>query len=190
MKFKFRPSFNIPAIAALLASLVGSALIFTPAHATSIVVTTAADIVASDGFCSLREAIQAANTDMAVNECPAGFGSDNISFDTPYTITLDGGLGALQPSTDMTIDGNNTAGFIIQASTCDPTSAIPGCTTATNPVFLITAGSLTLYNMTVRYGASLGQGGGIYKIGGSLWIQGVLDLEEPCRNWRRRHLQW
>ena len=168
MKFKFRPSFNIPAIAALLASLVGSALIFTPAHATSIVVTTAADIVASDGFCSLREAIQAANTDMAVNECPAGFGSDSISFNAPYTITLDGALGALQPHTGMIIGGYSQAGTIIQASTCDPTPVSPGCTTAANSVFQLTAGNLTLYNMTVRYGANSGAGGGIYKVGGSL----------------------
>ncbi len=48
---------------------------------TTITVNTTADTVAADGFCSLREAIQAANTNLAVNECPAGMaGLDTIEF--------------------------------------------------------------------------------------------------------------
>ncbi|HMZ20039.1 MAG TPA: choice-of-anchor Q domain-containing protein, partial [Blastocatellia bacterium] len=47
-----------------------------------ITVNTTADTVAADGFCSLREAIQAANTNTAVNECAPGVaGLDNIIFD-------------------------------------------------------------------------------------------------------------
>ncbi|NOT60030.1 MAG: CSLREA domain-containing protein, partial [Acidobacteria bacterium] len=46
-----------------------------------ITVNTTADTVAADGFCSLREAIQAANTNTAVNECPAGtVGMTTIEF--------------------------------------------------------------------------------------------------------------
>src|SRR5690242_12237035 len=45
------------------------------------VVTTLSDVVAADGFVSLREAIQAANTDLAVNEAPAGSADgDSITF--------------------------------------------------------------------------------------------------------------
>src|SRR5436309_2249699 len=52
----------------------------TPFFAT-ITVNTTADTVAADGFCSLREAIQAANTNASVNECSAGAaGMDTIQF--------------------------------------------------------------------------------------------------------------
>src|SRR5689334_6861016 len=52
------------------------------ARAATIDVTVAADAVAADGRCSLREAITAANTDAAVfpdaGECPAGQFADTI----------------------------------------------------------------------------------------------------------------
>ncbi len=48
------------------------------AGATTITVTTTADELNSDGDCSLREAIRAANTDAAVDTCPAGSGTDTI----------------------------------------------------------------------------------------------------------------
>ena len=43
-----------------------------PLLAATIFVNTNNDAVAVDTFCSLREAIQAANTNLAVNECIAG----------------------------------------------------------------------------------------------------------------------
>jgi CSLREA domain-containing protein len=68
-------------VSALAAILVWS--IAGPAHlaATStIVVNTTADELNSDGDCSLREAITAANTDAAVDACGAGAGADTITF--------------------------------------------------------------------------------------------------------------
>jgi CSLREA domain-containing protein/uncharacterized repeat protein (TIGR01451 family) len=59
---------------------------------TTITVTTTADTVALDGECSLREAIMAANTDTAVNECLAGAGPDTIVFS----------LGLGTPTIDLT----------------------------------------------------------------------------------------
>ncbi|HMY74583.1 MAG TPA: CSLREA domain-containing protein, partial [Blastocatellia bacterium] len=54
------------------------------ANFATITVNTTADTVAADGFCSLREAIQAANTNAAVNECTSGqSGLDNIVFNIP-----------------------------------------------------------------------------------------------------------
>jgi len=47
-------------------------------YAAEIAVTTTADELNADGDCSLREAIQAANTDTAVDACPAGSGADTI----------------------------------------------------------------------------------------------------------------
>jgi len=78
----------------------------------NIVVNTTADTVAADGFCSLREAIQAANSNNAVNECPAGLaGLDTIEFNlgtgTP-TINVTGS--ALPTLTEPIYINGNTGG--------------------------------------------------------------------------------
>ncbi len=55
------------------------------------------DTDAADGFCSLREAILAANSDAVRQECPAGAGADRIVFDLrlPATVTLSADLPAI-----------------------------------------------------------------------------------------------
>lgn len=56
---------------------------------TTIIVTTTADELDVDGNCSLREAIEAANQDIAVDACIGGSGNDIISVPAGiYTITL------------------------------------------------------------------------------------------------------
>jgi CSLREA domain-containing protein len=70
------------------------ALLARPIYALGITVTGNGDTVTADSFCTLREAIQAANTDLAVNECNAGSGVDTIFFSPALsndTITLTGG---------------------------------------------------------------------------------------------------
>jgi CSLREA domain-containing protein len=47
--------------------------------AAAITVNTTDDELNADGDCSLREAIVAANTDTAVDACPAGSGADTIN---------------------------------------------------------------------------------------------------------------
>ncbi|MBI1299675.1 CSLREA domain-containing protein, partial [bacterium] len=90
----------------------------------SIVVNTTNDVVANDGFCSLREAITAANTDTSSGatsgECAAGSNAsvDVISFSIPgagpYTISLTSALPTI--ANPVTIDGG------AQAITIDATS--------------------------------------------------------------------
>ena len=149
-------SFNLLVILALFLSLLGSAVSVTPAYAAGIVVNSNADTVANDGFCTLREAITAANTDTAsgaaIGECAAGAGTDTITFAADYTITLVGSQ--LPPiTTQMTITGNGAKKTIIQASTCNPVTLPGGCTPATTRVFMINSGSnVTLNDMTVRHG--------------------------------------
>jgi CSLREA domain-containing protein len=61
------------------------------AHAsgTTIAVTTFDDELNNDGDCSLREAVQAANTDQAVDACPSGNGADTITLQTgTYTLSM------------------------------------------------------------------------------------------------------
>ena len=55
-------------------------LVAAPVQAATITVTTVVNAVADDGACSFREAVQAANTDAAVDVCPAGDGADTIRF--------------------------------------------------------------------------------------------------------------
>ncbi len=61
------------------------------ASGTTITVDSAADSVAVDGTCTLREAIVAANADTAVDTCPAGDGADVVMVPAgAYTLTLAG----------------------------------------------------------------------------------------------------
>jgi len=92
---------------------------------TSYLVDSLADVVASDGFITLREALQAANTNTAINEAPAGSATetDDIDFDGDLfssgqrTITLGGtqleitdDLALTGPGADLlTIDANDTS---------------------------------------------------------------------------------
>jgi CSLREA domain-containing protein len=71
------------------------------APAASIAVTTTIDELNSDGDCSLREAVQAANADAAVDACASGSGAD--------TITLPAGTYVLnQPGGDLKLTSNIT----------------------------------------------------------------------------------
>ena len=60
-------------VVAVLALVLGAA---SGAQSTTIAVNSPADSLAIDGNCTLREAIIAANTDTAVDACPAGSGAD------------------------------------------------------------------------------------------------------------------
>ncbi len=100
---------------ALLLTAALPALTPLPASAVTITVTTADDQDLADGFCSLREAILAANTDAARNECPAGAGEDRIAFalTLPAVLQLGQDLPLVTASlairgpaaADLTIDG-------------------------------------------------------------------------------------
>ena len=131
-----------------------------PARAAGLVVNSAADTIANDGFCTLREAITNANGNSqlysSAGECAAGSGADAITFAADYTITL---VGSQLPviTSEITITGNGAANTILQAH------ALPN--TATYRVLEISAaGNLTLDGVTVRNGKGF-LGGGILNWG-------------------------
>ncbi len=106
------PAFAAVLGAFALASVVGAAL---PAHAaTTITVTSTADPATPvvDGDCTLREAVLAANTDTAVDGCPAGSGADTIVLPAG-TFTMLSGLRVGAPvtfvGTNSGLDARNTA---------------------------------------------------------------------------------
>lgn len=87
--------------------------------AATIIVDTDQDnlLSVSDGQCSLREAVEAANTNLAVDTCSAGDASsiDDIRFfiPSPVTITLEG---QLLVSGDTTIYGLGSSNLTIDAN--------------------------------------------------------------------------
>lgn len=112
----------------LLAALAGWVVMAAPVGAATITVTTTADELNSDGDCSLREAIRAANTDAVVDACAAGSGTDtivvpagNYVFDaalgtTGEDLALFGDLDIRQ---DVTISGAGQTQTIINAAGID-----------------------------------------------------------------------
>src|SRR3954468_243595 len=100
---------------AVLAAACAAAALALPgvANGATINVTTNADTVGSDGFCSLREAVTAANTDSPAPGSPAGGGADQISLAATTYMLTPGQLGVASQlaiagagASSTTIDGN------------------------------------------------------------------------------------
>jgi CSLREA domain-containing protein len=75
----------------------------------------------SDGFCTLREAITAANTNVASGSVPgecvagSGSGSDSINVAINGTINLTGALSEIV--SDMNISGNGSGSLLVRRDT-------------------------------------------------------------------------
>ena len=130
------------------------------AHAASITVTDGGDAGAA-GTCTLRQAIEAANTDAVTGTCTAGAGTDTISFSGALansTITLGGTQ--LEVTADLILTGS---GQTIDANG------------ASRVLYLDSYTSLTASNLTITGGATSGydDGGGIYAyVGSNLTLAG------------------
>ena len=124
-------------------------------HAATITVNTTDDELNSDGDCSLREAIKAANTNLAVDACPAGSGADTITVPTgTYTLSIAG-----------TGEDNNVNGDLDVLTNISFEGAGIGTTTinggAIERVFDVRAGASASFDgLTITNGTS-NQGGGI-----------------------------
>jgi CSLREA domain-containing protein len=156
-------------------SAIAGFIMETPAHAsTTITVTTTADELNQNGSCSLREAIQAANTDTAVDACPAGNGTDNIILPSGfYTLTITGyyesanQTGSLDVSSSLNIQGAGVANTTIDG----------GGTTLHDAVFWILAGRVTISGATIQNGkpGNLAGAGGVFvEPQGNLTLQNVV----------------
>ncbi|MGH7287540.1 MAG: choice-of-anchor Q domain-containing protein [Myxococcota bacterium] len=87
-------------------------------------VTTFEDELNSDGDCSLREAIQAANTDAAVDACAAGHGTDAIRLRAgSYVLSS---AQQLEITGDLTLEGAGAADTVIDAAQLGRVFHIPG----------------------------------------------------------------
>lgn len=132
--------------------------------AAPITVTSTADDLATNGNCTLREAIRAANTDAPVDACPAGGGADTIVLPSGFyglhiggadeDAGLSGDLDILQP---LTITGALSVTTIIDGGALDR-------------VFDVHAAGVRLAHITVQHGYSGLDGGGILNRAGGLTL--------------------
>ena len=141
-------------------SLAAAALLLLgpAATAATITVNTADDEMNTDGDCSLREAVQAANTNTAVDACAAGDADgDTIVFAGILSIQLD--MGELLLSDDVSIEGSSENLLIIDAggnSRIFDVDAADGMGSATAVAF----SSLVLQNGDSRQNSSAPDAGG------------------------------
>lgn len=120
------------------------------AYAAGIVVNTTDDELNNDGDCSLREAIQAANLDTAVDACTPGSGADEISFSlgAGAVITLTQGQ-ILIKNDPLTLTGPGKT-----LLTVDGNHAVR--------IFDVKAGApFTLTGMTLQHGMTADSGGAL-----------------------------
>jgi CSLREA domain-containing protein len=140
---------------ALPVTLGGASTIFQTAFAATISVNTTTDENNTDGDCSLREAILAANTDNPVDACPTGNGADTINLPAGTYVLAIVGIGEdaaltgdLDITEELTIHGAGKLNTIIDGNGLDR-------------VFHI-LGSTHILDVTISGGdAGTDQGGGI-----------------------------
>lgn len=149
-----------------------------PARTATITVTTANDELNSDGDCSLREAIRAANLNTPVDACPAGSGADSIVLPAgTYTLAIAGtgedaaATGDLDILQDVTIQGAGNTSTIINNNGVDRAFDI------------FSPAHVTLARMTIQGGSDNGYcGGGIRNLG-LLTLTNVLMIANHSSAW-------
>lgn len=166
-------------VLALAIALALIAIHASPTYAdTSITVTTTIDEFNTDGDCSLREALQAANTDTAVDACPGGSGADSIFVPAGlYLLTQPGqglpGSGSLNITSPVELTGAGADTTIIDGAPL------------TEVVSVGNGAIATISRVTIRNGA----GTGIWNAGATLLVQdsivsdnggsGIQNLGDP-----------
>jgi CSLREA domain-containing protein len=172
--------------------------VITPAAGNTITVNSTSDAAnATDGLCTLREAITAANSNTASGvvsgECGAGgsSGSDTIDLTgVSGTISLTSALPDI--TSDMSLNGPGASSLTIQRSTAGGTANFRIFTINSGTIIAISSltigngnagggsfptnsgggilnsGSLTLVNSVISGNAATGSGGGIYVDQGTL----------------------
>jgi 6-phosphogluconolactonase (cycloisomerase 2 family) len=131
-----------------------------PASAATITVTSTFDT--SVVACTLRDAIEAANTDAPRGACPPGAGDDVLDL-KGITGTIPLGIPLPEITSNVQILGPDATSLTI-----DGQDAVP--------VFRTSVGTVTIADLTIARGLSLpfSQGGGVLTVGGSLSLVRVV----------------
>lgn len=152
--------------ALLLLGLTSTVLLAPAARATTITVNTTTDENNSDGDCSLREAVIAANQDSLRDACPAGNGADTIRLPAgTFALTRTGNFeqvsltGDLDIASDLTIEGAGQADTTIDGN-------------GTDRVLHILSGTVTLSRLSIANGDAGAE------LGGGLFVFGDVTIED------------
>jgi CSLREA domain-containing protein len=144
----------------------------------TITVTTLGDLAVGNNLVSLREAIQAANSDTSVDGSTAGSGADTIVFDPSLFATADGTIQISQFDTGLdsgeigptafTISSEITIiGPAVQATYGTNGVTISRSSSSNFRLFTVTGtGNLTLDTLTIANGSAFGFQGGFGGVGG------------------------
>lgn len=144
------------------------------ANAALITVDSTADDLnlGTTGNCTLREAIQAANTDAAVDGCASGSGADTVVIPAgTYTLTIPGAnedaneTGDLDLTSDVTLVGESAGTTLLQAGSSLATPRVD------RVVHALGARSIELRDLTIQLGTPPGDGSTLPSYSGG----GILD---------------
>ncbi|MGL5831134.1 MAG: beta strand repeat-containing protein, partial [Candidatus Altimarinota bacterium] len=146
------------------------------AQAATITVNALSDN-ASGGNCELRDAINAANGDTAVDACTAGSGSDTIVFSGAGTITLTSDLPnitaalALDGDNDIILDGANlyrifNVNIGANIFALDDLDLINGAAASGACMFMFNGATVNITNTTFDNCNATDDGGAIYGLDG------------------------
>jgi CSLREA domain-containing protein len=172
------------------ALLVAFLVLAAQAHAATISVDTTADELNSDGDCSLREAIEGANTNVAVDACAAGEAAptvDLIDFGVTGTITLGSNLPSISEA--VTIDGPGAANLTVSGGGAVRVLEVSGGTTLNLEGVTVANGSAgspggggILNNGTLTITSSTVSGNSTSVNGGGIWSGGTVTLNTSTVN--------
>ncbi|MCC6808495.1 MAG: DUF11 domain-containing protein [Deltaproteobacteria bacterium] len=155
--------------AAFATFVLGLCVSFGARAATIDVSSPCTDIIAVDGACSLREAVRAANTNVAVNECPAGSVGAIDTIYVPGDAICEMSVAGQAEDAALTGDLDITSFMVIRGRGDHPIIDANGL----DRVFDLRAGAnLTLVDLDVRGGASV-LGGIIIAVGTTLTLDSV-----------------
>jgi CSLREA domain-containing protein len=164
-------------LAAVFVGVLGLAIVRPARAGTTITVNSTADKINTDGFCTLREAIIAANKDLAssgaAGECPAGSGSDTIVLPAGmYTLTRSdygsedsASTGDLDIKSNITIIGGPGSVVIKTMNSWGGQEPDDDDIAFTDRVFHILSGNVTISGVTIEGGNVSSDGGGIHNKG-------------------------
>lgn len=158
-----------------------SSPVYAIAPGATITVTTVVDEVVANSQCSLREAIQGANTDSAVGGCLAGSGDDRLLLPAGVlALTLtganedDNGTGDLDLRANVTLSGLGAASTIIDGKQLDRVFHIhPGATVTLEHLTITNGQSPAGAASTTGRGEDGAPGGGILN-SGNLTLRSVV----------------
>jgi len=174
-----------PFLGILFAIVASASLPVRAVEAATILVTTTTDELNTDGDCSLREAIRAANTNAAVDACTAGENDQTDTITVPagtYTLTLAGNDNAAAAGDldivdntavdDLVISGAGAATTIIQACAVEQLAAdCPAGQGVADRVLHLLDAHVAISGVTIRHGRAPITSSN--RIGSGIWMQRI-----------------